>query len=450
MISVIIPVTLLLGIILIKRIPFIGGEIRIGLVVAALSALILGGIYSPVEWMKAWLSGIDRISWVMALALFGSIYAESQITMGTMETVLNSLRARFGRSPRGLIVTVIIGLTIAGSLLGDAIAAAAVIGVLVITIMYEMGMKPEQISASIVMGSCLGSIMPPISQALFLSASLMGLESPDPVLNIGYFTALIGVFLISLYITRCFIKISALPDHLIPEKRAGQILKEGWKTLIPLSVLIIIIVLRSGFGIELLNLVNPLFAPIKDVPILQGIDFAVVKAIIVVTLISYFYAPVRKNGLQVLKRGLSNVKTSLGIQACAGFMIGAFYAAGQIQAVQSFAQGLSEHVLKIGGALSLMLVGMLTGSQTTAQTSIFTFFGPALQAIGVDPVKVAIAGGHLACAGEGFPPACLTTFVVAGLVGGIINKKVDPLRSMFYSSFLCIYFLIVGIFFMYI
>lgn len=191
------------------------------------------------------------------------------------------------------------------------------------------------------------------------------------------------------------------------------------------------------------------YAP-YDVPILQGIDFAVVKAIIVVTLISYFYAPVRKNGLQVLKRGLSNVKTSLGIQACAGFMIGAFYAAGQIQAVQSFAQGLSEHVLKIGGALSLMLVGMLTGSQTTAQTSIFTFFGPALQAIGVDPIKVAIAGGHLACAGEGFPPACLTTFVVAGLVGGIINKKVDPLRSMFYSSFLCIYFLIVGIFFMYI
>ena len=48
------------------------------------------------------------------------------------------------------------------------------------------------------------------------------------------------------------------------------------------------------------------------------------------------------------------------------------------------------------------------------------------------------------------PPACLTTFVVCGLVGGILGKKVDPLRTMFYNMPMCIYFMIVGMIFLYI
>lgn len=450
MISVIIPVVLLLAIILIKKIPYIGGSINWGLFICAISALLLGGIYNPVSWVKAWVSGIDTIAWVMALALFGSIYAETQVQLGTMETVLGSLRAKFGHSPKGLIYCVIIALGIAGSLLGDAIASAAVVGVLVIKALDELELTGEQISATIVMGACLGSIMPPITQAIFLSSSLMQLESPDPVINIGYFTVGIGIILVCIYCAKMFVKIKALPEDLIPQKKAGQILAEGWKTLVPLLILIIIIVLRSGFKIELLNYLNFIFNPIKNIPIIKGLDFAVVKAIIVVTVISYFFAPVRKNGLTVIKKGLKNVKTSLTIQAFAGFMIGAFYAAGQITAVQEFAKGLSANLLKIGGAAAMTLIGMLTGSQTTTQVSIFTFFGPALESIGVDRVYAAVAGAHLAMGGQGLPPADLTTFVVAGLVGGILGIKVDPIRSMFYSSFMCFYFLLIGFIFMYI
>jgi TRAP-type C4-dicarboxylate transport system permease large subunit len=450
MISVIVPVGLLLGIILIKKIPYIGGEIRIGLIVSALAALILGGITSPVEWLKALIAGIDKLSWVMALALFGSIYAESQVELGTIKTVLNSLRAKFGRSPRGLIVTIMVVLVIAGSLLGDAIASATVIGVLVIGSMAEMELKPEQISATIVMGASLGSIMPPITQAFFLSSSLMGLRSPDPVINIGYFTILLGLIICSIYVSKYFVRINSLPENLIPKKSSIQIIAEGWKTLIPLIILIVIIVLRSGFKIELLDLLNPIFNPIKTIPILKGLDFPVVKAIIIVTIISYLFSPVHKNGLSIIARGVKNVKVSLGIQACAGFMIGAFYAGGQIAAVQAFAQNLSSNMLKLGGSAALSLIGMLTGSQTTAQTSIFTFFGPALETIGVNPVKAALAGAHLAMSGQGLPPADLTTFVVAGMVGGILGVKVDPVRSMLYSTVMCVYFLIVGILFLYI
>ena len=97
-----------------------------------------------------------------------------------------------------------------------------------------------------------------------------------------------------------------------------------------------------------------------------------------------------------------------------------------------------------------MAVGMLTGSQTTAQNTIFSFLAPALISAGVDPVNAAVAGAHLAMSGQGMPPACLTTFVVCGLVGGILGKKVDPLRTMFYNMPMCIYFMIVGMIFLYI
>lgn len=450
MLSVIIPVILLLAIILIKRIPYIGGNISVGLAICALSAFLLGGVYNPGVWIMGWIDGIDRISWVLALILFGSIYAETQVQLGTMETVLGSMRAKFGHSPKGLVTAVILSLVLAGSLLGDAIAAATVVGVLIIKSLNELEMTGEQISATIVMGACLGSIMPPITQALFMSSSLMGLESPDPAVNIGYFTVGLGVILVCIYASKLFIKIKSLPEELIPQKKASQILREGWKTLIPLSVLVIIIVLRSGFKVEVLNLLNPIFNPIKTIPIIKGIDFAIVKAILVSAVISFFFAPVRKNGVQIIRKGLVNIKMSFTILIFAGLMIGAFYNAGQIAAVQEFAQELSPNILKIGGAAAMALIGMLTGSQTTTQTAIFTFFGPALAATGVDPVNAAVAGAHLAMGGQGLPPADLTTFVVAGLVGGILGIKVDPIRSMLYSAFMCIYFLIIGFIFMYI
>lgn len=450
MISVIIPIALLIGIILIKRIPYIGGDIKAGLAICAFSAFLLGGVYNPADWVIAWINGVDKISWVLALVLFGSIYAETQVELGTMDTVLGSLRARFGHSPKGLVASVVVSLAIAGSLLGDAIASATVVGVLVIKALDELEMSGEQIAATIVMGACLGSIMPPITQALFLSSSLMNLESPDPAINIGYITVGLAVLLVCLYVGFLFVKIKGLPEELIPKKKAHQIMAAGWKTLVPLTILILIIVLRSGFKIEVLDVLNPIFKPIKEIPIIKGIDFAVVKAILVVTIISYFFAPVRKKGGEVLRRGVKNVKESFIILVFAGLMIGAFYHAGQISTVQEFAQGLSANVLKVGGAAAMALIGMLTGSQTTTQVSIFTFFGPALATTGVDPVHAAVAGAHLAMGGQGMPPADLTTFVVAGLVGGILGKKVDPMRSMFYSMVMCVYFLIVGFIFMYI
>ena len=94
-----------------------------------------------------------------------------------------------------------------------------------------------------------------------------------------------------------------------------------------------------------------------------------------------------------------------------------------------------------------MLLGMLTGSQTTTQTIVFTMLGPALIATGISPVSAAIAGGHWAMAGQGMPPADVVTFAVAGLVNGITGKKVDMFRSMLYSCFMCFWMIVAGLVF---
>jgi len=96
MIIVIVPIVLLLSIILIKKIPYIGGNIQVGLLLTGLVALFMGGIFNPIDWLLAWVDGVDRIAWVIGLVLFGSLYAETQVKMGTMDTIIKVLRALFG------------------------------------------------------------------------------------------------------------------------------------------------------------------------------------------------------------------------------------------------------------------------------------------------------------------------------------------------------------------
>ena len=450
MIIVIVPIIILLAVILIKKIPYIGGNIQIALMLTGLAALIMGGIYNPVDWILAWIDGIDRLAWIMALAIFGSIYAETQVRLGTMETVISALRSVFGRSPRGLIVCVVLALTLAGSLVGDAAAASTVVGVLVVTALYEMKLSPEQVTTTIVMGASLGSIMPPITQAVFLAASLTGISS-DPVVKVAYVTVGIGVIICSAYVALSFIKIKSLPEDLIPKETGRQILAKHWPTLVPLAVLFVLVVLRTGFGIDIATmLLGPVLNWLSGITIVKGISNLIVVNIIMAAVVAFCYPSVHRNMGGLFQTAWKNVLPCVSVQVGAGLMLGAFYAAGQIEAVQEFALGLNQHLLKLGGAGSVTLMGMLTGSQMTAQNTVFSFLAPALVSIGTDPVNVAVAGAHLAMAGQGLPPADLTTFVVAGLVGGILGKKVDPLKSMLLNLPMCLYFLFIGILFLYI
>lgn len=445
LIEIILPLALLFIIALAKKIPKIGGDVRVALLVAALTSALLSGL-APGETIMAFVDGIDRLSWVIMLSIFGSLYAESQVKLGAMETTLNSLRAAFGNSPKGLITAIFITLIIAGSFLGDAIAAATVIGFLVIHSLTELKIKPEQIGMIILLGASIGSIMPPITQGVFLSASLVGID-PSPVIKIAYVTVAIGGILAILESFR-FVRGKVLPPELIPQQSIFQILKARWKTLIPLFVLIAIVLVNTLFEYNIFTEVTflaILLDPLKEIPIIQGLTFQIVSAIIIAILVSFLFPSVHKQSKEVMKGGLKKVSQTVQIQVSAGVMVGVFYASGLIDKVALLTEGLSDSFIKIGGALSMVVVGMLTGSQTTAQSVIVTFLSPILDNMNVDPTLIALGASHIAAAGQNMPPVGLTAFVVCGLIGGILNTKVDPIKVMVLALPNSFYFLIIGL-----
>ena len=472
MLKVIIPISVLLLIVLCKKLPYIGGKLNVALITAGALTLLLGGLFNPADWVSAWIDGLNRLSWIIALSIFGSLFAEISMRLGTVDTIIGALTAKFGNHPRMLIVCILFALTVAGSLLGDAVAAATVIGMLTIGILASMNLSPEKISGIIVIGASIGSIMPPMTQAMALSSSLVGAD-PDSVLNIGYITISIIFIVISLYCACFLVKKENVPganrdvEIKFINRTASEILRENWKSLLPLLFLIVIVLLRTvdipylsvDIGPAILQNLNFITLPdgtmislyewLQNISILNGLTNGIVLAIICAIIVSFAFPAIHKNAKVIIHESLDKVKLTVKLQICCAFMLGSFYAAGSIDAVSEFAQSLDGNVLKIGGAIALILMGMLTGSQSTSQNIIFSFFGPALVASGITPVYAAVAGSHLASAGQGFPPVDLTTFVVAGIVAAQLGKKVDPLKSMYYSFPMCICMAIVGFVFLY-
>jgi hypothetical protein len=242
-------------------------------------------------------------------------------------------------------------------------------------------------------------------------------------------------------------------------------MKENWRSLMPMSFLIVVILLRTlpfikfDLGPTVLKAISfkvgeastTLYDLIASTTILKGFSNGIVLSITCALIFAFIgFKEIRSNAGAVLVTGIKNVWACLSVQLCCSFMLGAFYYCGSITAVTEFAMGLQNDLLKIGGAAAMCLVGMLTGSQSTTQNAIFSFFGPALVATGSNPTFAALAGANLAASGQGMPPADLTTFVICGMMSAQLGKKVNPVKSMIYSMPMCIVFLIIGMVLLYI
>lgn len=469
MIVVIGSLVVLFAIALIKRIPFIGGNIPIALLGGGLAAALLSGM-DPLSYLTAAIDGIDKLAWVIALSIFGSIYAETQVRIGAMDTTMSFLRILFGHSPRGLIAATFVTLTLAGSLLGDAIAAATVIGFLVIHSLSEMKIKPVQIGMIILLGASLGSVMPPISQAVYLAASLVGTD-PDPVTLWSYLTVTIGVVLAIVESFRFVRRPRFSPDAKgnfgasgapavdtrtvqAQGSRRGQLavlVKERWKAMVPLGILVVIVLLKTGFGYDIfaeLPGIGAVTAWMNTIPILNGLAFPVVLAIIVSTLVAFCFKEVRRAPLATLGTGLKNVRQTVIIQLCAAFLIGCFYASGAVDTVSTLAADVAGSGIAVISTVALMILGMLIGSQTAAQTVVVPFASPVLENAGVDPTNIAVGMSHIAASAQNLPPVGLTAFVVCGLVGATLKTKVDPVKVMILALPNSLYFIVLGFLFL--
>ncbi|WP_101653534.1 hypothetical protein [Brevibacterium ihuae] len=227
-------------------------------------------------------------------------------------------------------------------------------------------------------------------------------------------------------------------------------LRRTWPVFGPLLVLIVIVILNSGFGLNVFTAVPGLggvVTTLETVPIVKGLVHVVVLAIIVATLVTLCYPRARREAGSIVATGIGNVRQTLLIQLCAGFMVGMFYASGAVDQVSAAAAGLELQAVAFGGFIGLAVLGMLTGSQTTAQTVVVPFAAPLLLASAADPVHVALGASHIASGAQNLPPVGLTAFVVCGLVGATLRTKVDPVKTMLLALPNSLYFMLVGLVF---
>src|SRR5699024_4779288 len=115
------------------------------------------------------------------------------------------------------------------------------------------------------------SISPQITQRIFLSEELVDTD-PAPAMNVAYFT--VGaVSLFAILESIRFVRGKFLPEELQPNKTVFQIIKERWKSLIPLFVLIIIIIANTVFEYNIFIewiIFSWLVEFLQSIPIIQG------------------------------------------------------------------------------------------------------------------------------------------------------------------------------------
>lgn len=446
---IVIPIVILFTVILIKKIPFIGGNVAVALLLAGLSIGLLSRA-SPMDYLTGSIDGVDRLAWVIGMSAFGAIYAETQIRIGTVDVIMNLLQRIFGRSARGLVTATFLALVILGSVIGDGIAIATVVGLLVINSLAAAGLKPVQIGMIILLGSSLGSVVPPISQAIVLSSSLVGTD-PNPVLRIAFITIGAAVLLAIVESFR-FVKAgTGLPGGTSTIPPITTTLRTKWKTLIPTCLLLTLVLLSTVFEIEVLRLipgVSWVVEALSNMPIANALVFPLVASMIVASLLTLFYKEVRRAPIDTFMTGGKKVLKVMGIQLSAGFMVGMFYVSGAVDLMADFGEDLGRGSATAVGVVGMIAIGMVTGSQSTAQVSVVPFWAPMLEQSGVNPTNIALGASHITAAGQNFPPVGLTGFVVAGLVGGALNKPVDPIKILWLALPNCAFVVAIGVVFL--
>ena len=456
---VLIPIAFLILVSMLKRLPLIGGNLTVAFAGAGLISLWLGGAHDPSAWFAPWLKSMDSIAFIFFIIIFGAIFSALQIESGAMGVVLNILRALWGKTPQGLVLATLVALYFGGSLMGTVAAVGAVIGILIVPAMDEMKINEDLICAIVVTGASMGGMMPPVSNAIILACGLVGIDEHEALL-ISYGTVGIGLAVIAFFFCKVYIGNKySLPEHLIPKETACEIFSKNWTKLIPIFVLILIVMLNSIPSLKfnlpkyLLSLIPygkaTLFAAIAKVPfagkIVHNIVMAMIAAIVVNILLDF--SLVKRVGAK-LKMQMKAIIEPEAVLIATAFFLGAFKIGGQNAAIAAWAKSLDSSLLIFGGAAALLVAGMLTGGQSTAQGMLVPILAPAWTAIGISKLHIALASAHLSMAGQGFPPCDMNTFIIAGLIGAIIGRPVNPLRSMMYSAPYCIYLFIVGIIFL--
>jgi len=393
------------------------------------------------------------MGWVICLCIFVNFYSQTQMRLGTIDAVVRMLRSIFGGSQKALLLSTMLALIFCGAFTGSTMACTTIVGMLVARSLYDCGLSAEKTTATVVIGAMLGSLMPPISSSFFGSSAISGVDV-GIVLNEGYKVIGINVVIAIIYVVFVLGGKQRVGFQFSNEReKIGDIWRECWTKMMPMFLLIIIIVMKQCFDINVMSMtVGKLLSPLNNIPVLKSvISNYLVLAFLVIGFVGFIYPEVHKEAKGVFQGAYKTSTYIVPVMFAAACLVGAVVTTGGLDMVTEAAAKLNPHVLILGGSAAMSVMGMITGGDSSALNTIFPFFFPAVTAIGVPALNATVAGSLITVAGQAFPPCDTLVFMACGVLSGILGvKKIDPMKVMMLNLPIGISLTAFGLFYLYV
>ena len=178
---------------------------------------------------------IARISWtfVFMFILFGAFLLKS----GAGDFIIELSRCAAGRFVGGPGFVAVLASGLMGSVSGSSVANTASTGVITIPLMRKAGFPPRFAAGVEAAASTGGQLMPPVMGAgAFIMASYTQLPYVD-IIAVAALPALLYFLSVGF-----FVRVEAMRSHAhaveTDTRPVGEVLKEGWHSLLPLVILV--------------------------------------------------------------------------------------------------------------------------------------------------------------------------------------------------------------------
>jgi len=337
---------------------------------------------------------------VFAFVFFG----QALFRTGGGEFFTDAATAIMGRFRGGPAKVAVLASSLFGTMSGSAVANVVTTGSVTIPLMKKSGYPPYFAGAVEATASSGGQIMPPImGAAAFLMATFLGIPYGKVALSAAIPAVLyyMAVF-IQVDLEAAKNRLKGLPSEMLP--RFISVIRKGWLFLIPLSVLIYTLFIRT---IEA--------------------DRAGLYATASVFLICCLRKGDRLNIQKIVNilRETGEGMLEVGVVCCAaGLIIGIVSLTGLgftfSQALVSLA-GKSTLLLLIFGAMGAIILGMGM-TVTAAYLLMVVLIAPALIQLGIAPLNAHLFVFYFAVMSFLTPPICLAVYAAASLAGADMMK----------------------------
>lgn len=197
-----------------------------------LETVLYRSFYSP-EGMFGMTANISA-TFVFMFILFGAFLLRS----GAGDFIVKMARLLAGRFTGGAGMVAVVGSGLMGSVTGSAVANTVSTGVITIPMMKRSGFT-SQFSAGVVAASSTGgALMPPIMGAgAFVLASYTQI-SYLTVIAVSVLPALLYFLTVTFFVRIEAKRLGLKAEVIEADDRVGNVLREGWHFIIPLSLLV--------------------------------------------------------------------------------------------------------------------------------------------------------------------------------------------------------------------